>query len=311
MNRLNIIHININGLRGRLTELNLLLDEVPADLLLLNETKLRDTEPPRIRGFKAAAYRNRQAGRTAGGGVAIYAADNLCCKDISPDLDDIAAVEVALGVNAKLAVISHYVPPPSNGPDATALAPFFAAYPACLIVGDLNSKHQFYGCRSTDRAGEELFNMVESNNLIVLIDPDQATYFDAKHSDILDYAIATEAVARMAKECTVGEDIGSDHLPLMIELQPNHRINRHEQVMYRPLGSCDWGKYTTLLDEKIEPTQDCSLLSQQAIDSRCEEVHQAITSALDSACPLRPVLKGVFRVSKATLLLISREIYEE
>ena len=63
MNKLNIVHINVNGLRGRLTELNLLLDEVPADLLLFNETKLRDTEPPRIRGFKAAAYRNRQAGR--------------------------------------------------------------------------------------------------------------------------------------------------------------------------------------------------------------------------------------------------------
>ena len=198
MNKLNIVHINVNGLRGRLTELNLLLDEIPVDLLLLNETKLRDTEPPRIRGFKAAAYRNRQAGRNAGGGVAIYAADNLRCKDISPDMDDIAAIEVALGANEKLAVVSYYVPPPSNGPDATTLDPILLAYPACLIVGDLNSKHQFFGCRSTDRAGEELFNMIENNDMLILNDHDQTTYYDARSSsnEILDYAIASKAAAK-------------------------------------------------------------------------------------------------------------------
>ena len=148
--------------------------------------------------------------------------------------------------------------------------------------------------------------MVESNNLIILNDPDQATYHDARtnNSDILDYAVATAAVARIAKACSVGEDFGSDYLSLIIELQPNHRINRHEQIMHRPLGSCDWGRYAAQLDEEIEPTQDGSLFSQQAIDSRCEEVQQAITTALDTACPLRPILKGTFRVSKSTLQLI-------
>ena len=197
MNKLNIVHLNINGLRGRLSELCVLLDEVHTDVLLLNETKLRDTDPPRIPGFKVAAFRNRQADNVrgaGGGGVAIYAASNIKVKDISPDQDDLAAVEVVLGTNEKLAIVSIYIAPNNDGPDATALDKFLTDYPACIIAGDLNAKHQFYGCRTTDRAGEELFNFVESNDMLALNDPDQATHYDrkSKTSDILDYILATK-----------------------------------------------------------------------------------------------------------------------
>ena len=154
MNKLTLLHLNVNGLRGRLTELSVMLDEVAADLILLNETKLHGNNPPRITGFKVAAFRNRQDGLLGGGGVAIYAANKLNCRDISPDQDDLAAIEVVLGTNEKLAIISNYIAPNNDGPDATALGKFLTDYPACIIAGGLNAKHQFYGCRSTDRAGE-------------------------------------------------------------------------------------------------------------------------------------------------------------
>ena len=47
MTSLVIVHINANGLRARLTELNTLLAEAdpPVDLILLNETKLNGCTP--------------------------------------------------------------------------------------------------------------------------------------------------------------------------------------------------------------------------------------------------------------------------
>ena len=180
MTSLVIVHINANGLRARLTELSTLLAEAdpPVDLLLVNETKLNGCAPPKIPGFTAAATRNRQVGRVAGGGVAIYAALNLQFKDISPEADDVAAVEVKLN-GENTAIISNYVPPGTDI-NAAILDPLLASYPAALIFGDLNAKHQFYGCTKTDRAGELLFDFIEANNLSVLNHPDQSTFHNHK-----------------------------------------------------------------------------------------------------------------------------------
>jgi exonuclease III len=309
MNKLTLIHLNVNGLRGRLTELSVLLDEVPTDIILFNETKLRDTEPPRIKGFRVAAFRNRQMGNVrgiGGGGVAIYVACNLKVKDISPDQDDLAAVEVVLGTNEKLAVVSYYVAPNNEGPDATALDQFLTDYPACIIAGDLNCKHQFYGCRSTDRAGEELFNFVESNDMLVLNDPDQATYFDSRtnNSDILDYILASKKVANLTTNCTTGDDVGSDHLPIITELTFRRMVDRLPTIMHRPLAKCNWEEFNQQLDSNIQTVDDSQLCSQQAIDARCDVITSAVTSSLDVACPKRAILEGAFRVRKETLNLI-------
>ena len=74
--------------------------------------------------------------------------------------------------------------------------------------------------------------------------------------------------------------------------------------MQRPLASCDWKKFETALDEKIEVTDDISLFSKKAIDKRCVDVNSSITAALDIACPMRPVIREAFRVKPSTLALI-------
>ena len=161
MNSLTILHLNANGLRARLVELCTLLDDAnpKVDLVLLNETKLNGSNPPHIPGFTTAALRDRQGDRRAGGGVAIYAASNLQLRDVSPDADDIAAVELRINEGEKMVVISYYAPPGLDVNQAL-IDPLLASYPAALVLGDFNAKHQFFGCTRTDRAGELLFNLV-------------------------------------------------------------------------------------------------------------------------------------------------------
>ena len=120
--------------------------------------------------------------------MAIYAASNLQLKDVSPDADDVSAVELEINDGEKLIVVSYYTPP-GTAVNLALLDPLLATYPAALILGDLNAKHQFFGCTRTDRAGELLFNVVEETDLIQLNKPDQLTYFGALSTtpDILDY----------------------------------------------------------------------------------------------------------------------------
>jgi len=58
-----------------MTELEIFLRETNPDVLLLNETKLRDQLAPRLSGYRVAAVRNRTSAMGqggCGGGVAIY-----------------------------------------------------------------------------------------------------------------------------------------------------------------------------------------------------------------------------------------------
>ena len=202
MTSLTIVHINVNGLRARLTELSTLLAEAdpPVDLVLMNETKLNGSTPPHISGFTATAVRDRQAGRTGGGGVAVYAASTLQLRDISPDVDDIAAVE--LNINGeRMAVVTYYVPPFVDI-DPALLDPLLTTYPAALLLGDLNARHQYFGCRRTDRAGEILFNLAEQHDLTVLNNPEQPTHYGPIGGpEIFEFAFDTSRSSRLVVSC--------------------------------------------------------------------------------------------------------------
>src|SRR6478735_12089146 len=94
MASLHLLHINIAGLRAKKTELECYLRQVDADVLLINETKLNDKPTPKIHGFRAAAVRNRAVDKVQGGGVAIYVKKDVRFTDISPDVDDMVAIEI-------------------------------------------------------------------------------------------------------------------------------------------------------------------------------------------------------------------------
>ena len=309
MTNLVIVHINVYGLRTRLTELNTLLAEAdpPVDLLLLNETKLNGCAPPLIPGFTATAVRDRQDGRLAGGGVAIYSANNLQLRDISPEADDIVAVELEIRSGEKIAVISYYVPP-QNDINPALLDPLLAAYPAALILGDLNAKHQFFGCRRTNQAGELLFNIIEDKDLTILNNPEQPTHYGhIGEPDIIDFAIATRSACRLVTSCDTWDDVGSDHLPLKVELHLRVDVNRYPVVLHRPMSKCDWPTFASTLDSLITDIDDSTLHHQAAVDERGEALVGAINNALDIACPKQPIRPGMFRVSAATLALIKHK----
>ena len=72
-------------------------------------------------------------------------------------------------------------------------------------MGDYNSKH--------DKEGDILFNILEELNLIVSNDG-TPTHYTNTSSDILDLCIVSHSIATKVDTCTVGLDVGSDHMPV-------------------------------------------------------------------------------------------------
>lgn len=309
MDRIHIMHYNINGLRGRLSELKVYINEAEPDVICLNETKLAGNPAPPIPGYNIACLRDRVVDNTNGGGVIIYVKKNFPHTDISPDKDDFAAVLLNKSNNG-LAIIAYYCPPGKAALDSKLLNTYLRKHKNLIVTGDLNSKHAFYGSSKTNTRGDTLFNFVEENDATVANDPLQPTRFDLSKgkSDIVDYIIVSNSLAGKISACYTGEDIGSDHLPLHITLSHSNPLSDNSTKFIRPLKKCNWNQFNELLQNannnliKYNEKMEESLLENKAL-----EFETTVTKAFEEACPLVEVKAYSFSVSPETLSLIKEK----
>ena len=309
MAELHVLHVNVNGLRARKTELEVYLRDTSPDVVLVNETKLGDGPVPRLNGYRAAAVRNRDLARGnggGGGGVAIYTRKELKFADISPDVDDIVAVDLKTA-KGSLLIVSYYRPPYATIDfNADALVTLIQGFKHWIIAGDFNAKHEYFGCKTTNNAGEQMFDFVERCEAIVANDPDSVTrhVVSTGCSELLDFFLVPRCMGGQLADCFVGEDVGSDHLPLHLKLRTGGNIEKYPVRMARVLAKCKWGVFTDAIERNLETVADTADWRQADADNRCEEIRQCIASAIDTACPLQTVRANAFMVSKDTLGLI-------
>ena len=304
MGELTVFHLNINGLRARRTELEVTLKECDPDIVCLNETKLNGKAPPTLCGYRLAAMRDRSGERVAGGGVAIYARRQFATRDISPDFDDLVVVSLECN-GVKYAIASYYCAP-NRALDTINLRNIIIEYPLAIIVGDLNAKHRFFGSTETNRKGDTLFDFTEEHDLTVVNDPDQPTRHDVHtgSADILDYCIVTKGLLNKVTACVVGDDVGSDHFPLILRLRVGGRPVSVPVTLTRPLSKCDWKVFESTLLRDCDSLAASIERTEAAIDSRVSDFERSVSAALDVACPLRETKMYSFRVSRETLDLI-------
>jgi len=299
-----VLHLNINGLRTKRSEVDLYLGETKPDIVCFNETRCRGDTAPRLSGYQRVCQRDRIGPFPNGGGVAIYARKGLQCSDVSPDADDIVAVKL-LGTY-DLVVAAYYCPDWATF-DVPMLEELIHKYDRLVIMGDLNAKHQYYGSRSTDIRGEYLFDLVERNNLFVANNPTQVTRHDVQtgSQDIIDYAIVSEAVVGKLVDCFVGDDVPSDHLPLHLKLRLGTGLNSVQTRKVRRIAKCDWSVFTdTILTDADDAFSGNTPVGEADIDAKCEAIEKSIVQAFEKACPLRTEKDYAFRVKPDTLKLI-------
>ena len=165
------------------------MSELKPHVVLLNETKLCES---RRLGFQTAALRDRTVDKTHVGGVCILVSNTVTYSDISLDMDDVVATEVRAGASV-FAIVSYYCPPDGRDLNSAMLERYVLKYERVIVAGDLNAKHQFYGSKCTNARGDELFDFVERNNLIVLNDPEEMTHQAACTGqwDLIDYFVVS------------------------------------------------------------------------------------------------------------------------
>ena len=108
-----IASLNVNGLRGNLDEIQVLINNLGIHILALNETKLDPNYPKELTSI--AGYQQERLERTCnGGGVSIYVRDSIKYKprpDVPIEDLEIICIEVEPPNSRSFLVLAWYRPP--------------------------------------------------------------------------------------------------------------------------------------------------------------------------------------------------------
>ena len=97
-----------------------------------------------------------------------------------------------------------------------------------MFVGDFNSKLEAFGCAKENSSGQMLKTIQSRLNLIYLNNDEHTDLDRAKGStDILDMAFILPNLTKHDIQFLIGDDLGSDHLPIEISIDAQPHRNTH------------------------------------------------------------------------------------
>ena len=140
--------------------------------------------------------------------------------------------------------------------------------------------------------------------MLVLNDPNQPTRHQAgRAGTIIDYIIISKNLINLTHGCWVGEDVGSDHLPVHAVLSFTTPCIPVTTKLIRPLKRCDWNTFSNCLSTAPAPNP-AHLNTRITIDKHIKLIENNIIQALDTACPLTEAPQFPTQISNSTILLI-------
>ena len=140
--------------------------------------------------------------------------------------------------------------------------------------------------------------------MVILNDPSAPTFehFSTPFRDCIDYAIASAAAGNILS-CVLGEDVGSDHLPLLVTRpRPQNQTPPPASTSFRRWRTSTLGWSETFAANLEREVQERQLLQQpipltpRAVDSLAEAVEDAVVASAD-ACLQRSRHRGDTRAT--------------
>ena len=164
---------------------------------------------------------------------------------------------------------------PNGNPNFSLLQTINNLSDNVMFVGDFNSKLESFRCAKKNASGPMLKNIQKQLSLIYLNNEEHAHMDRANGStDILDMAFISPNLAKHDIQFQIGDDLGSDHLPIEISMDiPPHRNSFTNDIKY---------KFDQTDPEVFESTADFSgHLSISDLDKYADFIVTAISIAGD------------------------------
>jgi endonuclease/exonuclease/phosphatase family metal-dependent hydrolase len=211
----------------------------------ITETHLKNTDPFKLNGFNI--YRTDRNSTHSSGGVAILIKKNI--KHYQSTLSNITNIEAtAIIISTErhdIKIISAYNPPNKKilQEDISLL---FQGMPT-ILLGDLNSKHQTWGCQKTNPNGNKLHKFTSEQRIIISPPAEPTFQRSGRLTDILDIALISNLPIDLHH--VVLNELDSDHVPVISTL--NEQIKAKNPIPKLINAPINWEAFRKNLDEKL------------------------------------------------------------
>ncbi|UYV66381.1 hypothetical protein LAZ67_4001499 [Cordylochernes scorpioides] len=207
--------------------------------------------------FAVGAALHQQVG-SEGGGLA-FLIKNLYYEDIAiniPNTSDLEAqgIKVYLNQNKTINIFNMYHPPNNKLIDDGTMAQFLTDN--TIIVGDLNAKHQLWGCSTPNPRGKILSNLFDDNSFMCLNDGNPTHHsYSYNTAQALDISFSSPDIFHKCK-WQILKSIGSDHLPILIEISTKTKTSSIKEKFWN-FKKANWNLYqqNTNEDFRKAPTR--------------------------------------------------------
>lgn len=251
-----ILQWNCNSIKSNYTNFKLLIQETSPNIILLNETCLKEKDFININGY----YIHRQdRDEGKGGGIAtlvrkeiIHKQNQITIKEM-PKKCQIQQIQL---LEFNLSIINIYCPPDSKLTDTGWNKLAETIKEPKIIMGDINGHHNLWGSEVPQNTnGKIIIKYLEKNKLIVINDG-RATRLNrpGQNKSAVDITLVSQDLA-MNVSWNVLEDLyGSDHYPTvcMLRTQDKQKITQMKRRNYK---NANWEEYHRKITEKIKSKQ--------------------------------------------------------
>ena len=180
-----------------------------------------------------------------------------------------------------------------------------------MFVGDFYSKLEPFGCAKKNTSGPMLKNIQKQLNLIYLNNViDEHTHMDRANgiTDLSDMAFVSPNIAKHDLEFQIGDELGSDHLPIEISIDaPSHRNSFANHTKYK-FDKTDREVFESALEAALGSEDSSGLTPTGDLDKYTDLIVSAISTAVDKAIPKSKSVRTESNpISEETLALIKEK----
>ena len=193
-------------------------------------------------------------------------------------------IDIDLSNTQNLILATIYCP--NGNPNLRLFETINNLYDNVMFVGDFNSKLEVFGCAKKNISGPMLENILSHLNLTYL-NTDEHTHLDKRtgNTDILDMAFISPNLTKHDIQFLIGDDLGSDHLPIEISIDTQPHRNIHTNPIRYQFNQTDREVLELTLEAALSSGDVPELTSTQDIDKYADFIITAISTAVDKAIP--------------------------
>ena len=242
-----IIQWNCRGIKANFNELLLLISAMSPAVICLQETFLKSSDNLKVRHYTDYNLVTDNPNRACGG-TSILVNNKIPQSKI--DLQtDLQAVAITATLHRTISICSIYIPP-GDPIDDTEIENLIGQLPRpFILLGDFNSHSTMWGCRSTDRKGSSLENIIQNNN-ICLFNNGNSTYFHPATGtySAIDLSLSDPSVYLDYSWSVDDDTCGSDHFPVILE---HSGPDITSKIPRWNLKKANWEQFQLLCKEKL------------------------------------------------------------